>query len=157
VIQADKNLDADARWLKQHGATGTYDQLRAEAMIARLTGRSLASLLPGGTAGTPAAAQPVQPAHLGGSVNLTMPAPAWLGLSDLPGEVAGHGAVDAGTCRNLPGPGRGAGRPLRRPVVRDPHRPERPGRRPRMRPGGAGPARRGQPRRLVRGNRHDRD
>ena len=101
VIQADKNLDADARWLEQHGATGTYDQLRAEAMIARLTGRSLASLLPGGTAGTLAAAQPVQPAHLGGSVNLTMPASAWLGLSDLPGEVAGHGAVDAGTCRDL--------------------------------------------------------
>ena len=98
VIQADKNLDADARWLKQHGATGTHDQLRAEAMIARLTGRSLASLLPGGTAGTPAAAPPAQP---GGSVNLTMPASAWLGLSDLPGEVAGHGAVDAGTCRDL--------------------------------------------------------
>jgi hypothetical protein len=104
VIQADKNLNADARWLKQHGATGTYDQLRAEAMIARLTGRSLASLLPSGTAGTPAApppAQPGQPAHLGGSVNLIMPASAWLGLSDLPGEVAGHDAVDAGTCRDL--------------------------------------------------------
>ena len=104
VIQADKNLNADARWLKQHGATGTYDQLRAEAMIARLTGRSLASLLPGGNVGTPAAAPPAQPGepvHLGGSVNLTMPAAAWLGLSDLPGEVAGHGAVDAGTCRDL--------------------------------------------------------
>jgi len=102
VIQADKNLSADARWLKQHGATGTYDQLRAEAMIARLTGRSLASLLPGGPAGASPAeppAQPGQPAH--GSVNLIMPAAAWLGLSDLPGEVAGHGAVDAGTCRDL--------------------------------------------------------
>jgi hypothetical protein len=65
VIQADKNLNADARWLKQHGATGTYDQLRAGAMIARLTGRSLASLLPGGsasTAGALAAEPPAQPA-----------------------------------------------------------------------------------------------
>ena len=34
-------------------------------------------------------------------MNLIMPASAWLGLSDLPGEVTGHGAVDAGTCRDL--------------------------------------------------------
>jgi hypothetical protein len=102
VIQADKNLDADARWLRQHGAPGTHDQLRAEALIARLTGRPLGSLLPSGTAGRPGAAPPVQPAQPGGgSVNLTMPASAWLGLSDLPGEIAGYGAVDAGTCRDL--------------------------------------------------------
>ena len=98
VIKADKNLDADARWLKQHGMPGTHDQLRAEAMIARLTGQSLASLVPGGAASAPATA----PAGgLTGSVNLTMPASAWLGLSDAPGEIAGNGAADAGTCRDL--------------------------------------------------------
>jgi hypothetical protein len=98
VIQADKSLDGDARWLKQHGVPGTHDQLRAEAMIARLTGRPLASLVSGRAASAPATAQPVSAA---GSVNLTMPASAWLGLSDLPGEIAGYGAADAGTCRDL--------------------------------------------------------
>ena len=33
VIEADKNLDADARWLKQQCMPGTHDQLRAEAMM----------------------------------------------------------------------------------------------------------------------------
>jgi hypothetical protein len=30
-----------------------------------------------------------------------MPASAWLGLSDVPGEAGGFGALDAGTCRDL--------------------------------------------------------
>jgi hypothetical protein len=34
-------------------------------------------------------------------VNLTMPASAWLGLSDAPGEAGGPGALDADTCRDL--------------------------------------------------------
>ena len=34
-------------------------------------------------------------------MNLTMPLTAWLGLSDQPGEAAGLGALDAGTCRDL--------------------------------------------------------
>jgi hypothetical protein len=38
---------------------------------------------------------------LGGTVNLTMPAAAWLGLSDAPGEAGGPGALDADTCRDL--------------------------------------------------------
>ncbi len=38
---------------------------------------------------------------LGGAINLTMPLSAWLGLTDAPGEVAGHGPADAGTCRDL--------------------------------------------------------
>ena len=38
---------------------------------------------------------------LSGSVNLTMPLTAWLGLSGQPGEVAGLGALDAGACRDL--------------------------------------------------------
>jgi hypothetical protein len=48
---------------------------------------------------TPAAAGWV--GGLGGTVNLTMPASAWLGLSDAPGEAGGPGALDADTCRDL--------------------------------------------------------
>jgi len=40
-------------------------------------------------------------AGLAGSVNLTMPAAAWLGLSNAPGEAAGFGPLDAWTCREL--------------------------------------------------------
>src|SRR6266496_1795501 len=40
-------------------------------------------------------------AGLAGSVNLTMPLAAWLGLSDHPGEAAGHGPLDAATTRDL--------------------------------------------------------
>jgi Domain of unknown function (DUF222) len=98
VVAADKNLDADARWLKAHGASGGHDQLRASAMIARLTGRPLHSLLD--SAQKPAA-QAAGGGGLGGSVNLTMPAAAWLGRSDAPGEIAGNGTADADTCRDL--------------------------------------------------------
>jgi hypothetical protein len=41
------------------------------------------------------------PAGAGSSVNLTMPAAAWLGQSDTPGQISGLGAADAGTCRDL--------------------------------------------------------
>ncbi len=49
-------------------------------------------------------ANPADPpglAALAGSVNLTMPAAAWLGQADTPGEAGGFGALDAGTCRDL--------------------------------------------------------
>jgi hypothetical protein len=36
-----------------------------------------------------------------GNVNLTMPVTAWLGRSEAPGEIPGHGTADAGTCRDL--------------------------------------------------------
>ena len=117
VIAADKHLDAAARWLRERGAPGTHDQLRARALLARLTGQPLPSLLPQPAAGPaspgrspdPAApgsprhwpAGPAGPAGPGGSVNLTMPAAAWLGLADSPGEIAGTGAADAATCRDL--------------------------------------------------------
>ncbi len=101
VIRALKNLDADARWLEQHGVPGTHDQLRARAMIARLSGQPLPSLLPAGGGGPLLFSAPAQPAGLTGSVNLTMPASTWLSLSDMPGEVGGNGAADADTCRDL--------------------------------------------------------
>jgi hypothetical protein len=44
---------------------------------------------------------PAWPAGLGGSVNLVLPATTWLGLTDTPGEIAGTGAADAATCRDL--------------------------------------------------------
>jgi hypothetical protein len=102
VIAADKSLDAAARWLKQHGAPGTLDQLRAEALLARLTGQPLDTLLPAGpdTARPDGPGSPA-PGGLTGTVNLVMPAAAWLGLAEAPGEIAGLGAVDAGTCRDL--------------------------------------------------------
>ena len=98
VIAADKTLDADARWLKAHGRPGGHDQLRADAMIARLTGQPLQALLPPATGGTTPARSA---AAAGGSVNLTMPAAAWLGRCDAPGEIPGTGPADAGTCRDL--------------------------------------------------------
>jgi Domain of unknown function (DUF222) len=100
VIAADKNLDADARWLKAHGRQGGHDQLRADAMIARLTGQSLDTLLPSAASSTSVPGVPGVPGA-GGSVNLTMPAAAWLSRSDAPGEVPGFGPADAGTCRDL--------------------------------------------------------
>jgi hypothetical protein len=66
--------------------------------------------LPPGLAGLPLppglATPPVPPglAALTGSVNLVMPALAWLGLSDAPGEITGTpagGPADAATCRDL--------------------------------------------------------
>ncbi len=41
--------------------------------------------------------------RLGGTVHLTMPATAWLGLSDNPGDIPGIGPTDADTCRDLAG------------------------------------------------------
>jgi hypothetical protein len=141
VVAADKSLDADALWLKQHGVAGSHDQLRAMAFTARVNGRPLASLLPlaPGTADTSGTAVTAStpgtdgagtaadswthpdgangadtrctPGHLGaaadgwpalpGSVNLTVPAATYLGLSDNPGEVTGYGPVDAGTSQDL--------------------------------------------------------
>jgi len=119
VIAADKHLDAAARWLRQHGAPGTTDQLRAQAFLARLADQPLNTLLPppaadpvGPDPGTPARPggqdkNPVGPdapsghAGLTGTVNLVMPVTAWLGLADGPGEIAGTGAADAATCRDL--------------------------------------------------------
>jgi hypothetical protein len=52
----------------------------------------------------PAASSP-QPSAAGaaltGSINLTMPMSAWLGLTREPGEVASVGPIDAQTCRQL--------------------------------------------------------
>jgi hypothetical protein len=66
-------------------------------------GRRRAGAAGSGTAGAPAAgaSAPGWSAGLAGSVNLTMPAPSWLGQSDKPGQISGLGAADAGTCRDV--------------------------------------------------------
>jgi hypothetical protein len=101
VIAADKSLDADAQWLRDHGADGRWDQLRALAYIGRLNRQPLETLLPEPPATPGPAASTSQAAALGGTVNLTMPFLAWEGRADRPGEVAGFGAADADTCRDL--------------------------------------------------------
>jgi hypothetical protein len=128
VIDASARLTEHARWLSKHGATGSTDELRAAVFLALLTSRSLDTLLPGtgrqaahsaepedGSVGEglrrdcsagdsgPAGSGPVPAAggRLSGTINLTMPLSAWLGESAAPGEVAGYGPADAGTCRDL--------------------------------------------------------
>jgi hypothetical protein len=102
VAHASARVTEYARWLHEQGAEGTMDQLRAAAYIALLTGRSPDSLLPaGGLPPTPGL--PAGWPQLTGSINLTMPMSAWLGQSAAPGELAGYGPADAGTCRELAG------------------------------------------------------
>jgi len=107
VAHASARLTEYARWLHEHGAAGTIDELRAAAYVALLTGRSLDCLLPEATAeddgaGLPSGAGlPAGWPQMTGSINLTMPMSAWLGHSAAPGELAGYGPADAGTCREL--------------------------------------------------------
>jgi len=149
AITADRRIAAIAQALKNAGAPGGMDKLRAGVFAALLTGRDPETLLPAppnagppdpgspdpgsprpappgtgqpstgtGQAGTgqpgtgqpgtsqPGTSQPGRPAHsalasLTGSVNITMPASAWLGRSDSPGEVPGYGPIGADTCRDL--------------------------------------------------------
>jgi hypothetical protein len=131
VIEGDKSLDADARWLKAHGVPGSHDNLRADAFLARLTRKPLTSLIPppaaatgpgttapgtttGGGAGPApgrtspgtgdAAPDPDQAGpRLGGTVHLTMPATTWLGLTNTPGDIPRIGPTDASTSRDLAG------------------------------------------------------
>jgi hypothetical protein len=111
ALAADTRLTAIARALKDAGAAGTIDQLRAAVFAALLAGRDPGTLLPQrpgspvcGAGGPGAAGSAGGPGGLGalaGTVHLTMPAAAWLGRSDLPGEAAGLGPLDAWTCRDL--------------------------------------------------------
>ena len=55
---------------------------------------------PSGARPGPGAGQALPPG-LAGSVNLTIPLTAWLGLTGQPGDAAGHGPLDAGTSRGL--------------------------------------------------------
>ena len=126
---ADRRITAIAQALKDNGAAGTLDQLRAAVFTALLAGQHPDTLLPApdpaagsgtGPAGRHAdfggpgprsraagrsAADSGSPgtglAALTGTVHLTVPASTWLGLADLPGEAAGLGPLDAWTSRDL--------------------------------------------------------
>jgi Domain of unknown function (DUF222) len=113
TILADRHIRALARALHQSGMTGTLEQISAEVFLALLTGQSPESLLaatrqPDAIA-DPAATQPSPapapawswPTGPLGTVHLTMPLSTWLCINDRPGEVAGHGALDAWSCREL--------------------------------------------------------
>ena len=123
ALAASQRITAIARRLHAAGADGTLDQLRAAVFTALLNGRDPDTLLPQahpaipqvtGPDGSESAADPARPAGgtgtgpapgslaaLGGSVHLTVPASTWLGLTDLPGEAAGTGPIDAWTSRDL--------------------------------------------------------
>jgi hypothetical protein len=126
AIAADAQLTADARWLRSRGMPGTLAELRAAAYVTRLSDRDLASVLPaaddnsGHAAAGGAGDSSAGDGHAGsagrnggagggsdpsgppsGSINLTMPLSAFAGLTDNPGEVAGHGVIDAVTGRDL--------------------------------------------------------
>jgi hypothetical protein len=65
VVAADQNLSDLARQLKNAGAPGTMDNLRARAYLALLTGRPVSALFPAkpgeGSSAPPAADQPSRP------------------------------------------------------------------------------------------------
>ena len=104
AITADQHLDAAARWLQDHGAPGTLDQLRVAAAAARLTHQPLRSLLPqhsanaNSTAGTGAA-----------NSNLGTGAAADSGAADTPAadaDAASAGMARSGTGAEADGPDR---------------------------------------------------
>jgi hypothetical protein len=101
VLTADRRLTALARWLAGRGAPGTLQQLRGAVFTTLLIGRPVQSLLPTGMPATegPSAGDGV-PA-VTGTINLTLPLPAWAGLTQAAGEVAGHGPAPAATCASL--------------------------------------------------------
>jgi hypothetical protein len=74
---------------------GAADRAESAGTRKRPDGSGRVTGAGGGSA--PAAAGP----GVTGTVNLTMPLTAWLGLSDRPGEAAGYGALDADACRDL--------------------------------------------------------
>lgn len=113
MIAADKRIDAIAHSLKSAGAQGNMDQLRAAVFSALLNGRDPAGLLPSGGCAVDMAPRGTRTSvgqsgadhgsllAMAGSVNLTLPLSTFLGMSDAPGEVAGVGPLEAGTCRDL--------------------------------------------------------
>jgi hypothetical protein len=130
ALAADQHLSAYARQLKNAGADGTMDELRARVYLALLNGQAMESLLPGSAPGEPASSLPAAggpaacpgPAVRGnadpplslvrgdvnaalpvvrGNVNLVLPLATWLGWAQSPGEVAGFGPLDAADSRAL--------------------------------------------------------
>ncbi|HEX2322537.1 MAG TPA: HNH endonuclease signature motif containing protein [Streptosporangiaceae bacterium] len=113
ALAADQRITAIARSLHAAGAPGTLDQVRAHVFTALLAGRDPDTLLPPadptgechdsqpGRATGAADGTGTGTARLGGTVHLTMPVSSWLGHTDLPGEAARLGPIDAWTSRRL--------------------------------------------------------
>ena len=125
VLAADRRLTNLARWLQRRGAEGTVGRLRPAVYTALLNGKPIESLLaelaadakrgpagPGaaGSAAGPDAADDNAGAEadaaasswpaVSGTIHLTMPMSAFTGGGQ-PGEVAGHGPIDAATSRQI--------------------------------------------------------
>ena len=123
TLVADRHVRALAQALQRAGLPGTLDQVCADVFLALLSGESPESLLivaqqrqPGddsvphapqpdeATLRQPAPADsPTWPRGPLGTVHLTMPLSAWLGITNNPGEVAGRGVLDAWSCREIAG------------------------------------------------------
>ena len=119
VLAADKHLTALAQAMKAAGQPGTLDILRARAYLHLLSGQPAATLIPAPQAATPGGPGSEPPGGPGlpitgpdatpaagglrGSVNLTMPLAAWLGWTQVPGDVPGYGPIDAEDSRTLAG------------------------------------------------------
>ena len=138
MIAADERISAIARALKEAGATGTMDQLRAAVFAALLAGRDPESLLPEPAPRTSAGREvPAGGAAAGRrdgrADRVGAPDDASLGLAG-PIPLAGRDRRPGSAGRlDLPRSGRP---PLGRsgnPVVRHPDRPGRHGGRPRLR------------------------
>lgn len=122
VIAADQRVTSLARWLRDRGAAGTLDQLRAAVFTALLAGRPIRDLLPDATErpGTEPAAGPAgQGAQAGtgpagsGTPAATGPAPGTEpGTRPEPGTASpanGTGRQDMPDPSRGPGPGSGPG------------------------------------------------
>jgi hypothetical protein len=109
VIEGDKSLDADARWLKAHGVTGGHDKRRADAFLARLTGRPLTNLIPPAPAPGGAGASAATPGTTTGCG--PGPVPGNTGPGTRTGTRTGSGAGSTGSTAAGPGstdPGSGS-------------------------------------------------
>lgn len=112
VLAADQNLTSLAMAMRQAGADGPLDQLRAQAYLHLLCGQPAGTLTGSDVAAGQPASGPVpstaprsdlgpgQPAPRG-TIHLTMPLASWLGWSESPGEAVGYGPLDAGDSRAL--------------------------------------------------------
>ena len=109
AITADKTLDADARWLHDHGVAGSLEQLRVEAFLARLNGQPFDTLLPpppaGAGAETNAGAGAPGPAGRGGPGTPGVWPPAFGGPASTAASAAAGAAGPAATGSTPPGPG----------------------------------------------------
>jgi Domain of unknown function (DUF222) len=114
VLACDQRIRSWAGELRKAGLEGSMDELRARAFLDLVLGKDSRPRQDGGTAPSPgadpdagAAQQPpgADPAGaaggFAGQITLTVPLGTVTGLTDRPGELAGHGPVDPWLARDL--------------------------------------------------------